>query len=177
MLLSYPESSHSKEYALNKLVLTKSLKMYSESLKYNYIINIFSAKTRFVGLLINKKKKEKQTIFNPVIIGCSTSCLVRPVKATWVWASFDFNIAIISCSSCCLVGPVKATWACASFDSNLVTMSCSTYCLARPAKATWVCASFCSNLFIISCSTCCLVRPVKATWVCASFDSNLVDDD
>ena len=34
----------------------------------------------------------------------------------------------ISCSTCCLVGPVKATWVCASFDSNLVIISCSKYC-------------------------------------------------
>ena len=39
------------------------------------------------------------------------------------------NIVIISCSTCCLVGPVKATWICASFDSNLVIISCSTCCL------------------------------------------------
>ena len=65
-------------------------------------------------------------------------------------------IVIISCSTCCLVGPVKATWVCASFDSNLVIISCSTCCLIGPVKATWVCASFDSNLFITSCSTCCL---------------------
>ena len=40
-----------------------------------------------------------------VIISCSTCCLVGPVKATWVCASFDSNIVIISCSTCCLVGP------------------------------------------------------------------------
>ena len=28
----------------------------------------------------------------------------------------DINLVIISCSTCCLVGPVKATWVCASFD-------------------------------------------------------------
>ena len=39
-------------------------------------------------------------------------------------------IVIINCSTCCLVGPVKATWVCASFNSNLVIISCSTCCLA-----------------------------------------------
>ena len=63
------------------------------------------------------------------------------------------NIVIISCSPCCLVGPIKATWVCASFDSNLVIISCSTCCLVGPIKASWVCASFDSNLVIISCST------------------------
>ena len=29
-------------------------------------------------------------------------------------------LVIISCSTCCLVRAVKATWVCASFDSNLV---------------------------------------------------------
>ena len=28
------------------------------------------------------------------------------------------NIVIISCRTCCLVGPIKATWVCASFDSK-----------------------------------------------------------
>ena len=85
-----------------------------------------------------------------VIISCSTYCLVRPVKATWVCASFDSNLVIISCSACCLVGPVKATWVCAGFDSNLVIISCSACCLVGSVKATWVCASFDSNLIYVS---------------------------
>ena len=40
----------------------------------------------------------------------------------------------ISCSTCCLVGPVKATWVCASFDSNLVIISCSTTALTGPTR-------------------------------------------
>ena len=55
-------------------------------------------------------KHDNQEITNLVIISCSTCCLVGPVKATWVCASFDSNLVIISCSTCCLVGPVKTTW-------------------------------------------------------------------
>ena len=64
-------------------------------------------------------KSEEVFLANLVIISRSTCCLVGPVKATWVCASFDANLVIISYSTCCLVGQVKATWVCASFDSNL----------------------------------------------------------
>ena len=64
-------------------------------------------------------KSEEVFLANLVIISRSTCCLVGPVKATWICASFDSNLVIISCSTCCLVGQVKATWVCASFDSNL----------------------------------------------------------
>ena len=68
-------------------------------------------------------KFQRGVISYLVIISCSTCCLVGPVKATWVCASFDSNLVIISYSTCCLVGPVKVTWVCASFDSNLVIIS------------------------------------------------------
>ena len=34
----------------------------------------------------------------------------------YICSQQDINLVIISCSTCCLVGPVKATWVCASFD-------------------------------------------------------------
>ena len=40
--------------------------------------------------------------------------------------SNSFHLVIISCSTCCLVRSVKVTWVCASFDSNLVIEAAST---------------------------------------------------
>ena len=69
-----------------------------------------------------------------VIFSCSTCCLVRPVRATWVCVSFNSNQVIFICSTCCLFGPVRVTWVCASFNSNQVIFSCSTCGLVGGSK-------------------------------------------
>ena len=51
-----------------------------------------------------------------------------------LWLCRKYNLVITSCSTCCLVGPVKATWVCASFDTNLVIISCSNCCLVMMTR-------------------------------------------
>ena len=90
----------------------------SHSLSLNHFKLCFLFETSFkvmwnAEMIFWFKHREIQKLLlrdftNLVIISCSTCCLVEPVKATWVCASFDSNLVIISCSTCCLVGPVKA---------------------------------------------------------------------
>ena len=42
---------------------------------------------------ISLEQRQQQRWESLVIISCSTCCLVRPVKATWVCASFDSTAA------------------------------------------------------------------------------------
>ena len=59
----------------------------------------------------------------------------------------ESNLVIISCSTCCLIGPVKATWVCASFDSNLVRRGnkyCSWWWLDK-RWATHTCFDSCNE--------------------------------
>ena len=73
---------------------------------------------RFAVCLLRIDENQNNVLdFIQVIISFSTSSLVRPIRGTWVCASFNSIQVIISCSTCCLVGPVRATWVCASFYS------------------------------------------------------------
>ena len=56
--------------------------------------------------------KNKQKVYEVMFFDMQSTCILKVYSIHY--------IVIISYSTCCLVEPVKATWVCASFDSNLV---------------------------------------------------------